>query len=173
MTNIDRAQFLAYGESESVNKKTLNKPLPTLKVIPGLPVLKVKCGELQPLPKYQTEGAAGFDLVATTNMLFDRREQQLFMDMDIAIECPPGYYAEMFVRSSMGKKGLFLSNGTGIIDNDFNKNIHAALESRKPLSIGKGDRILQVVIKPLVQCEIRGVGVINDSGRGGFGSTGK
>ena len=49
MTNIDRAQFLAYGESESVNK-ALSKPQPTL---------KVKCGELQPVPAYQTEGAAG------------------------------------------------------------------------------------------------------------------
>ena len=162
MTNIDRLQLMEYGESLSMAKTVISKP-----------TLKVKCGELQPVPKYQTEGAAGFDLVATTNMLFDRREQQLFMDMDIAIECPEGYYAEMFVRSSMGKKGLFLSNGTGIIDNDFNKNIHAALESRKPLSIGKGDRILQVVIKPLVQCEIVGVDDINDSGRGGFGSTGR
>ena len=159
MTNIDRAQFLAYGESESVNK-TFSKPQP---------VLKVKCGELQPVPAYQTEGAAGFDLVATTNMLFDRREQQLKMDLDIAIECPPGYYAEMFVRSSMGRKGLFLSNGTGVIDNDYRGNLIAMLESRKVLSIAKGERVVQVVIKKLEQFNIVQVDELSDTGRGAGG----
>lgn len=153
--NIDKIEF----NSEEVEKMEM----------------KIKLGENQPMPEYQTVGAAAFDLVATTSYLFDREKTFLPMDMEIAVEVPKGYYAELVPRSSLGKKGLFLYNTVGIIDSDYRGNIIAMLGSTKPLSIAKGERILQVLIKPVIQVGFNVVDELDDTdrGAGGFGHTGK
>lgn len=136
--------------------------------------LKIMLSEDQPMPKYQTEGSAGFDLVATRDCVF-RSGEEIFMDLGIAMEVPVGYYASLQVRSSLGKKGLFQLCTEGIIDSDYRGNIIAMLGSRHPLTISKGQRIMQVLIKPVRQYDLEQVEMLSptERGTGGTGSTDK
>jgi dUTP pyrophosphatase len=86
----------------------------------------------------------------------------------------------LYVRSSIGvKKGVVLSNGTGIIDssyysnpsNDGNIGISLFNTSNKEVHIKAGERIAQgVFIQYLVTDDDN---VLNNERAGGFGSSGK
>lgn len=41
----------------------------------------------------------------------------------IAVEIPEGYYGVLALRSSMGKKGLMMPHGVGIIDSDYRSDV--------------------------------------------------
>lgn len=87
------------------------------------------------------------------------------------------------LRSSLGKKGLVLANGVGVIDADYQGEIKLLLTLRTPLDsrtggleLSKGDRIAQVLFLPYTQPDLVSVesfSETSDRGEGGFGSTGK
>lgn len=136
--------------------------------------MRVVLGENQPVPAYQTEGSAAFDLCATESIVLN--DQCYIMNLEIACEIPSGYYGKLVVRSSMAKRGVMLAHGTGVIDSDYRGQIHAPLYSRSygGTFIEKGERIVQLLICPVVQVEIETVSSLSetDRGTGGFGSTG-
>ena len=137
--------------------------------------MKIKLGEKQPMPKYQTEGSAAFDLCSTkTTVLTD---QVNMMNLDIACEIPQGYYGKLVVRSSMSKRGIMLAHGTGVIDSDYRGWIHAPLYSRVKGGslIQEGERIVQLLICPVTQVDLELVDELSETerGNGGFGSTNK
>lgn len=74
-----------------------------------------KLNDLAEIPKYQTEGAACFDLVATS-MEIDRNNNQIKYGIGLAFEIPKGYKGNLYPRSSIVKTSLRLGNCTGIID---------------------------------------------------------
>ena len=41
------------------------------------------------------------------------------IDLGIRVAIPDGYYGQLTLRSSAGKKGLIIPNGVGIIDSDY------------------------------------------------------
>lgn len=135
--------------------------------------MKIKLGQKQPEPKYQTSGSAGLDLCATESIRLN--SQVHMMDLQIACEIPPGYYGKLVVRSSMAKRGIMLAHGTGVIDSDYRGNIHAPLYSRSMGGslITEGERIVQLLICPVEQVAIEVVESLSDTerGAGGFGST--
>lgn len=137
--------------------------------------MKIKLGTNQPLPEYQTEGSAGFDLCATETIHLQGSVHM--MDLEIACEIPSGYYGKLVVRSSMAKRGIMLAHGTGIIDSDYRGNIKAPLYSRScgGSLIDKGERIVQLLICPVNQVDIEVVEELTttERGAGGFGSTNK
>lgn len=135
--------------------------------------MKIKLGENQPVPQYQTQGSAGFDLCATEHVQLSGSLHM--MNLEIACEIPSGFYGKLVVRSSMAKHGIMLAHGTGVIDSDYRGDIHAPLYSR---SIGgsfieKGERIVQLIICPVEQVPLEVVKSLSDTerGSGGFGST--
>ena len=136
--------------------------------------MKIKLGQNQPAPKYQTPGSAGLDLCATHDIHIN--QGTVFkMDLEIACEIPPGYCGKLYVRSSSGTNGLALANTIGIIDSDYRGNIHAPLTTNNfgGYRINKGDRIVQLLICPVEQVEIEVVNELKETqrGSGGFGST--
>lgn len=135
--------------------------------------MKIKLGPNQPLPKYHTSGSAAFDLVATRDVVID--SCVTMMDLEIACEIPDGFYGELVVRSSMSKRGVMLANAVGVVDSDYRGNIQAPLCSRtvESVSISKGERIVQLLIKPVIQVEFEPVDQLSNTtrGAGGFGST--
>lgn len=142
------------------------------------PVVKIK--KLHPnaiIPKYSKEGDAGCDLCATHDM-------SLWVGMyatiktGIAIELPKGYEAQIRPRSGMAAKyGITVINSPGTVDEGYRGEIMIPLinHGSEMYSVRTGDRIAQMVIKPVEQAifeEVEELG-LSDRGEGGLGSTGK
>jgi len=87
-------------------------------------------------------------------------------------------YAVADIRPRSGlalKHGITVLNTPGTIDNSYRKEIGVILYNagHEPYTINKGDKIAQMLIRPLYPSQMEIVDNINDTGRGGYGSTGK
>jgi len=130
-----------------------------------------------PLPKYQTEGAAGFDLAARTTVTIPARAVG-YVPLNVAVETPPDHFLLVATRGSTHKRGLMLANSVGIGDSDFcgdNDEYQAALFNftDSPVTVERGDRIAQGIFIPFSRGEWEEVEHMQSKTRGGFGSTGK
>jgi len=131
------------------------------------------------MPIRATKKSAGYDLMLKEDVTLDAGKKKLVFT-DVAIELDHDKVAELHIRSSVGvKKGVVLSNGTGIIDADYYMNesnqgnigIPLWNTSNKKVKFKKGERIAQLIIKQYFTVVDE---VIGSHGRqGGFGSTGK
>ena len=137
-----------------------------------------KSADPLPLPRYQTDHAAGMDLAAdiaeaVTLAPLERRA----VPTGLAVEIPPGYEGQVRPRSGLAlKHGIGCLNAPGTIDADYRGEIQVILVnlSNNPFSLKRGDRIAQLVIAPVGRAEWVEVESLEDSARGGggFGSTG-
>lgn len=133
-----------------------------------------------PLPKYETEGAAGLDLFAATKedikILIPPSKAEM-IPTGIAISVPPGYEAQIRPRSGLAaKNGVTVLNSPGTIDSDYRGEILVMLinHSKKDFEILRGMRIAQMVISKIEQFNLISVDRLDttDRGKDGFGSTG-
>jgi dUTP pyrophosphatase len=146
-----------------------------MSVTVGLSVLPH--GEGLPLPAYQSQDAAGADLVAAVDeaVVLAPGERRL-VPTGIAIALPQGYEAQVRPRSGLAlKQGVTVLNTPGTIDADYRGEIGVILINHGdgPFTVRRGDRIAQMVVAPVVQAEFR-ESALNETvrGTGGFGSTG-
>lgn len=97
------------------------------------------------------------------------------IDLGVRVAIPDGYYGQLTLRSSAGKKGLTIPNGVGIIDSGYRGNIKLLVAAvAEPVLVAAEERICQLIILPLPHVDME-VGVVDDDtdrGQGGFGSTG-
>ncbi|KKT40215.1 MAG: Deoxyuridine 5'-triphosphate nucleotidohydrolase Dut [Candidatus Giovannonibacteria bacterium GW2011_GWA2_44_13b] len=129
-----------------------------------------------PLPEYKTVGAAGFDLAVRISATILPKEV-VHVPLNIALEPPPGYMVMLAARSSLHKKGLMLAHSVGIVDADFSGNGDEYIVplynfTDKPVSIEKGERLVQGIFKKFDRAEWEEVEDLGNKTRGGFGSTG-
>ncbi|MFL2844453.1 MAG: dUTP diphosphatase [Alphaproteobacteria bacterium] len=133
-----------------------------------------------PLPKYETEGAAGLDLFAATKedtkIIIPPRKAEM-IPTGIAISVPSGYEAQIRPRSGLAaKNGITVLNSPGTIDSDYRGEILVMLinHSNKDFEILRGMRIAQMVISKIEQFNLISVDRLDttDRGKDGFGSTG-
>lgn len=87
-------------------------------------------------------------------------------------------YAVADIRPRSGlalKHGITVLNTPGTIDNSYRKEIGVILYNagHEPYTISKGDKISQMLIRPLYPSKMEIVKSIEDTQRGGYGSTGK
>ena len=133
-----------------------------------------------PIPKYESEGAAGLDLLAAIEenksiiILPGRAEM---VPTGIAIALPSGFEAQIRPRSGLAaKNGITILNSPGTIDCDYRGEISAMLinHSKVNFKIDRGMRIAQMVITPVVQFNLIKTEILDETKRGvgGFGSTG-
>lgn len=97
------------------------------------------------------------------------------IDLGVRIAIPDGYYGQLTLRSSAGKKGLAIPNGVGIIDSGYRDSIKLLVTAlTDPVLVDAEERICQLLILPLPHVDIEAGIVDNDTdrGTGGFGSTG-
>jgi dUTP pyrophosphatase len=131
------------------------------------------------LPEYATVGASGMDLRAfIPETLTVRPMQRLLVPTGIFIELPMGYEAQIRPRSGMAiKQGITCLNTPGTIDADYRGEIKVILInlSEDEQQIQPGDRIAQMVIQEVVQCNWKLTDKLEETKRsdGGFGHTGK
>ena len=133
-----------------------------------------------PLPKYESDGAAGIDLLAAIDekkrvkILPGRAEM---IPTGIAIALPIDFEAQIRPRSGLAAKhGITILNSPGTIDSDYRGEISAMLinHSKINFEIERGMRIAQMVISPVVQFNLIEIQNLDETerGGGGFGSTG-
>lgn len=97
------------------------------------------------------------------------------IDLGVRIAIPDGYYGQLTLRSSAGKKGLTIPHGVGIIDSGYRGNLKVLVAAlADPVLVAAEERICQLIILPLppIDAEVGGVDDNTDRGEGGFGSTG-
>ena len=124
-------------------------------------------GRALPVKKYPTD--AGFDLTAIS---VKRKGSDYIYETNAHLILPRGYEAEVRPRSSIRDTDLFLRNAPGTIDPTYTGNVivtmrltrpthslFAFLASffKKPKVYKVGDRIAQLVIKPVEVIELKKV----------------
>jgi len=146
------------------------------------------------LLRYQTKGSSGFDIKAVS-ILDPKTKENKILGKDIEgfvlnpMErvCVQVGFAiggiledyEIQIRPRSGfafKHGITIVNTPGTIDSDYRGEIGAILcnLSNEPFEIKRGERIAQMVVCPIVKCQINVVEELDDTarGEGRFGSTG-
>ncbi|MCE3254711.1 MAG: dUTP diphosphatase [Rickettsiaceae bacterium] len=131
-----------------------------------------------PLPKYETIGSAGMDLLAAIDepVVIKPGEIKL-VKTGIAIALELGFEAQVRPRSGLAlKNGITVLNTPGTIDSDYRGEICVILinHSQLDFKIERGMRIAQMVIAKHEQAKIVEVKNLDETtrGEGGFGSTG-
>lgn len=130
-----------------------------------------------PLPEYKTAGAVALDCHVRVKTIAEP-QKLTYVPLNVCIKPPKNHYVMLVARSSLPKRGLFLANGIGIGDEDFSGNsdeYNAVIYNftDKPVTIEKGDRIAQMILKPYEKVEWEEVEDLGEPNRGGFGTTGK
>lgn len=145
-----------------------------------LRIRRLPHGSDLPLPQYQSEAAAGLDLVAAiprqATLVIEPGGRDL-VPTGLSIELPDGFEAQVRPRSGLAlKHGVTVLNSPGTIDADYRGEICVILINlgSEPFEIVRGDRIAQMIIAPVTRARLIEVQVLSDSARGvgGFGSTG-
>jgi len=130
-----------------------------------------------PLPRYETNGSVGFDLIARETVIIQPREISLIPG-NVIVEVPTGYALIIASRSSTPrKKGVKFPHAIGIIDQDYcgegdEIKIQVMNFIDQPVTINRGDKIAQGLFMRCEQFEWEEVEEMGQKTRGGFGSTG-
>ena len=142
-------------------------------------ILKIINKSNNPLPKYESEQAAGMDIrcnisEAITLQPMERR----LVPTGLFIELPAGFEAQIRPRSGLAlKRGLTVLNTPGTIDADYRGEVGVILInlSGEPQTIEPGERICQMVIARHETPEVVEVTELSDTerGAGGFGHSGR
>ncbi|MBO9427434.1 dUTP diphosphatase [Labrenzia sp. R4_1] len=144
-----------------------------------LEIKRLDHGQDLPLPAYQSDLAAGLDLLAAVeNPLWLEPGSQALVPTGLAMSLPAGFEAQVRPRSGLAAKhGVTVLNTPGTIDADYRGEVRVILINLgdTAFEISRGDRIAQMVISPVLQAEIQEVEILSETSRGtgGFGSTGQ
>lgn len=164
--------------------------------------IPVKIKRLHPdavIPRYATDGAAGFDLVAVEDVIVAPGET-VKVPLGLAFEIPEGYVMYVCMRSGIAlKTKLRQPNGIGVIDSDYRGEVAMMFDNIAPNSqdngyltyvdgsivksvfyehgthiISKGDRVAQGILAKVPRAEFVEVTELGETERGigGFGSSG-
>lgn len=129
------------------------------------------------LPRYESDGAAAFDLAAAEDMTIQPGQVAL-VPTGLVVEVPSGMFLGIFARSSTPlKRGLMVANGVGIVDSDYcgpHDEVKIALLNftNAAVDVRAGDRLAQGVLLPATRVIWEEVEEVRKDSRGGFGSTG-
>lgn len=142
--------------------------------------MQLKVKRLDPravIPKYQSDGAACFDLVAIDRTEVEPGEIALYRT-GLSFDIPQGYVLEVYSRSGHGfNMNTRLVNCVGIVDSDYRGEVMVKLiRDRGFFDMPKvGERVAQAMLRRVDQVEFIEVDELSETKRGanGMGSTGK
>ena len=139
--------------------------IPLLRLDPELPV-----------PGHAHPGDAGTDLRASAAVDIAPGEWAA-VPTGIAVAIPEGHVGLVAPRSGLAARhGVGVVNGPGVVDAGYRGEVRVLLINHGPesVTIGRGDRVAQLVVVPAVEQEFVEVDELPASSRGtgGFGSTG-
>lgn len=140
--------------------------------------MKIKIKRLKSdaiLPKYAHPDDAGMDLYSLEDYELQVGERHDF-GLGFALEIPNDYASLIWDKS-----GLAIGRGLhclgGVIDAGYRGEYTVILANfgQESYKIKKGDKIAQLLIQPVMRCELEEVDELSETARaqGAFGSTGK
>lgn len=143
-------------------------------------VMRLPHGADLPLPSYQSEAAAGLDLLAAVPAdapLTIARGRHAAVPTGIAVALPPGTEGQVRPRSGLARHhGVTVLNAPGTVDADYRGEIQVLLINHgdAPFVITRGMRIAQLIVAPLARVRLQETAALDETtrGAGGFGSTG-
>lgn len=145
-----------------------------------LKILDKRIGTSFPLPRYETQDAAGLDLRACLDeALTIQPGETHLLPTGISIFIANPHIAAVIVpRSGLGHKhGIVLGNLVGLIDADYQGPLMVSCWNRgdTAYTVNPGDRIAQLVFLPIVRADFHVVSEFaqTERGSGGFGHSGK
>lgn len=141
------------------------------------------------IPTRAHDTDTGYDLYAD-KVEYTDCPPQITVYTGIAVQPEPGYYVEVYPRSSVSKKCIQLANSVGIIDETYTGQIilkfnmipdhidnsdSATLLYPVEAQIAVGEKIAQMVVRKRIDADFIEVSYLDNTvrGEGGFGSTGK
>jgi dUTP pyrophosphatase len=128
------------------------------------------------IPKQGTDGAVGYDLTSTKTITINPGEVAT-IPCGISIEPPPSHAVLVCSRSGLGKRGLVVAHGIGVIDPDYRGSLDTPMRNlgQAPITVEEHDRFAQLVVVPIAKAAFMEVNSLSSSERGdrGFGSTGR
>ncbi|MFT3810094.1 MAG: dUTP diphosphatase [Micropepsaceae bacterium] len=131
-----------------------------------------------PLPRYETAGAAGMDLLAAVAAdVVLQPGARAIIPTGLQMAIPAGFEVQVRPRSGLAaKNGVTVLNSPGTIDSDYRGEIGVILinHGAEPFTITRGSRIAQMVIASVTQGALVEADTLDSTARGagGFGSTG-
>jgi dUTP pyrophosphatase len=143
-------------------------------------IMRLPHGADLPLPSYQSEHAAGFDLCAAVPAdapLDLAPGARALVPTGIVLALPGGSEGQVRPRSGLAvRHGLTVLNTPGTIDADYRGEVQVLLVNLggESVRITRGMRIAQLVIASVSRARLREVAALDETprGSGGFGSTG-
>ena len=145
-------------------------------------MVKVLIKKLNPavkLPKYETSGASGVDLIAFIEEAIDLKpKQSALIPTGLFVAFSKDFEIQIRPRSGLAaKNNISVLNTPGTIDSDYRGEIKVIIYNHgsENFLINNGDRIAQMILTPVLKMELEEVNNLPKSirGEGGFGSTGK
>lgn len=120
-------------------------------------------------------GDAGIDLRSTANVTIQPHEIAS-IGLGVRVAVPEWCVGLLFVRSSVGRRGLTMAGAAGVIDPGYRGEVRAVLlnTGNEPKSVERGERIAQLVTVRFVPgaAIVRSLDCDTERGDGGFGSSG-
>jgi dUTP pyrophosphatase len=144
-----------------------------------VPVRVLPHGDGLPLPQYQSDEAAGLDLLAAIGAqvtVVIGPGRRALIPTGLSLELPRGFEGQVRPRSGLAlKHGITVLNSPGTIDSDYRGEVMIILINlgSAPFAIKRGERIAQLVVAPVTRAELVEAREIGSTrrGSGGFGST--
>ena len=146
---------------------------------PQIGIRRLPHAEGLDVPAYQSAGAAGADIrAAVSEPLVLAPMARALVPTGLVMDIPDGWEVQVRPRSGLAARhGVTVLNSPGTVDSDYRGEVMVILVNLgpEPFTIGRGERIAQIVVAPVAQALFETVDAVSSSGRGagGFGSTGR
>jgi len=143
--------------------------------------LKIVNKSNNPLPAYQSSGAAGMDIQANIDFPINiQAGGKALVPTGIYMAIEEGYECQVRPRSGLAAKfGITVLNTPGTIDSDYRGEVKVILHNTSSVNylVNHGDRIAQLVFNKVEQPTIEELEEVEsldstERGSGGMGSTG-
>jgi dUTP pyrophosphatase len=133
-----------------------------------------------PLPRYETDGAAGLDLLAANAddaPIVLKPLSRALVPTGLVLQLPDGHEGQVRPRSGLASRhGVTVLNAPGTIDADYRGEVQVLLVNLggEAFTITRGMRVAQFVIALVARATLVEVHELGTTERaaGGFGSTG-
>ena len=143
--------------------------------------MRIKLDEGAFMPERAHELDAGYDLRSPSDFVLQGCSTltsgvgMVTIDTGVHVELPPNTVGILKSKSGLNVNHDII--GTGVIDSGYSGSIRVKLYNlgNKPHEFKRGDKLIQLVIYPILTPELELVDELSDSERGsrGFGSTGR
>lgn len=140
--------------------------------------MKIKLDNGAIMPTRAHELDAGYDLYLPYDVTTKLCEESFVIDTGVHVQIPEGYVG--FLKSKSGLNFKYGITGEGVIDAGYTGSIKVKMyinetSCTRRLELKRGDKLIQLVILPIITPDLELVDKLDDTERGdnGFGSTGR